>query len=368
MSDIDTPEGLKRTPLTARHHSLGAKMAAFAGYDMPIQYENGIMAEHLHTRSKAGLFDVSHMGQAYLMGHGADEALEALVPGDIKGLAIGQMRYTLLLNKDGGVVDDLMVLKLAPDLLFLVVNAGRKDVDYALLRRSLPRDITLEVLQERALVALQGPSAVKVLGAIHPQAAQLGFMQGYKSEDGMIITRSGYTGEDGFEISLPADEDMALITQITQHTDVQWIGLGARDSLRLEAGLCLYGHELDETISPIEADLKWVIPKARRESLNFPGGARIGRELAEGPSRIRVGIKPQGRAPAREQTVIQHQGRAVGVITSGGYGPSVAGPIAIGYVEPALAKAGTVVDLMIRNQPHPAEIVKLPFVPHTYIK
>jgi len=368
MSDNDTEEGLKTTPLTGRHRSLGAKMAAFAGYDMPIQYETGIMAEHLHTRKHAGLFDVSHMGQAYLMGNNAAAALEALVPGDIQGLAAGQMRYTVLLNPQGGVVDDLMVLRLAPDLLFLVVNAGRKEVDYALLRRSLPRDVTLEVLGERVLVALQGPSAVKVLTALVPEAGKLGFMQGLRREDGSIITRSGYTGEDGFEISLPLDEELSLITALTQNEEVKWIGLGARDSLRLEAGLCLYGHELDETTSPIEADLKWIIPKARRESLNFPGGARIGAELKDGPTRLRVGIKPQGRAPAREQTVIQHDGKQVGIITSGGFGPSVNGPIAIGYIEPALATPGTVVDLIIRGQPHPAEIVKLPFVPHTYAK
>lgn len=368
MSETDTPEGLKRTPLTGRHRSLDAKMAAFAGYDMPIQYPMGILGEHLHTRQHAGLFDVSHMGQAYLMGSNAAKALEALVPGDIQGLAIGQMRYTLLLNDKGGIEDDLMVLRLAPDLLFLVVNASRKDADYAMLRRSLPRDVTLEVLGERVLVALQGPSAAPVLEKIFPETAKLTFMQGYKTGDSVIITRSGYAGEDGFEISLPVDEDLSLITQLTQHDEVKWIGLGARDSLRLEAGLCLYGHELDETTSPIEADLKWVIPKVRRESLNFPGGARIGEELKNGPSRLRVGIKPQGRAIAREQTVIQQNGEAVGIVTSGGFGPSVGGPVAMGYVPAALAKPGTVIDLLIRGTPHPAEIVALPFVPHTYRK
>lgn len=368
MSDTDTPEGLKATPLTGHHRALNAKMAGFAGYDMPIQYETGIMAEHLHTRAHAGLFDVSHMGQAYLMGTGAAAALEKLVPGDIQGLGIGQMRYTLLLNDKGGVLDDLMVLRLAPDLLFLVVNASRKDEDYALLRRSLPRDVTLEVLGERVLVALQGPSAAKVLSALHPEAGKLSFMQGYKSEDGMIVTRSGYTGEDGFEISLPVDEDLALIHRLGRHDEVKWIGLGARDSLRLEAGLCLYGHELDETTSPVEADLVWTIAKARRDHLDFPGGQRIGRELAKGPPRIRVGLKPHGRAIAREQTAIQHEGRNVGIVTSGGFGPSVNGPVAMGYVPPALAQPGTVVSLIVRGQPHPAEVVKLPFTPHRYAR
>lgn len=368
MSDSEYEGGLKTTPLTSRHIARGAKMAGFAGYDMPIQYESGIMAEHLHTRSHAGLFDVSHMGQAYLMGAGAAKALEALVPGDIQGLAIGQMRYTLLLNEQGGVVDDLMVLRLAPDLLFLVVNAGRKDVDYALLRRLLPRDITLEVLAERILVALQGPEAVGVLANIHPQAAQLGFMRGFKNEDGLIITRSGYSGEDGFEISLPVDEDLSLISAITRHDAVQWIGLGARDSLRLEAGLCLYGHELDETTSPVEADLRWTIAKHRRENPDFAGGARIAAELKDGPARLRVGIKPQGRVIAREQTPVMAGGKQVGIVTSGGYGPSVAGPVAMGYVETALAKPGTTVELMIRGKPHPAEIASLPFIAHNYVK
>lgn len=367
MSDLNE-EGLRTTPLTAHHQALQARMVPFAGYSMPVQYPAGIIKEHQAARSHAALFDVSHMGQAYLMGHEAAAGLERLVPGDITGLGIGRMRYTVLLNEQGGIIDDLMVLKLSPELLFIVVNASRKDVDYGVMRRGLPRDVTLEVLPERALVALQGPKSEDILAQYYPQVRQLGFMQGLRAEDGMIITRSGYSGEDGFEISQPTDEGLGVISQLSQHEGLSWSGLGARDSLRLEAGLCLYGHELDETISPVEADLAWVIGKRRRQEGNFPGAARILRELNEGPARKRVGLKGLDRAIAREQTPILCDGQQVGVVTSGGFGPSVNGAIAMGYVETALSAPGTELDLLVREQPHKAVVTPLPFIPHTYKK
>ena len=366
--EIDSDDTLKTTPLTSHHLALNARMVPFAGYTMPVQYEAGIVTEHLHVRSQAGLFDVSHMGQAYLMGPDCDSALEQLVPGDIKSLPIGRMRYTVLLNPQGGIVDDLMVLRLGPELLFLVVNASRKQGDFTLLRRSLPREVTLEVLGERVLVALQGPKAAATLEQIFENVSTLPFMGGLKLDDGTIITRSGYTGEDGFEISMSVDEDISRITRLEQFPDIRWIGLGARDSLRLEAGLCLYGHELDETTSPVEADLRWIIGKRRREEADFAGAPRILRELAEGPTRSRIGIRPEGRVIAREQTPVLHQGRQVGLITSGGFCPSLNGPVAMAYIETALAVPETQVELLIRDKAHPARIVPLPFTPHRYRK
>ena len=364
----DSSQPLLTTPFTDHHREAGARMAGFAGYDMPIQYAKGILQEHLHTRAKAGLFDVSHMGQAYLMGVQAAAALEKLVPGDIIGLPVGRQRYTVLLNEQGGILDDLMVLKLREDLLFLVVNAGRKEVDYAYLRSHLPRDVTLEVLGERALVALQGPLAESVLKVHVPEVADLGFMQGLRHE-GLIITRSGYTGEDGFEISIPVDEGLSLVDQLAEHETVEWIGLGARDSLRLEAGLCLYGHELTDAISPIEAGLSWIIGKRRRAEGGFYGDARILDELNNGPARLRVGIKPEGRVIARENTVIcDASGSEIGTITSGGFGPTVNGPIAMGYVTRSHASTGAHVQLNVRAALHAATIVPLPFVPHGYKK
>lgn len=367
MRESNTDE-LLTTPLTERHRNVGAKMAPFAGYDMPIQYEKGILQEHIHTRTSAGLFDVSHMGQAYLMGPNAAKGLEAVVPGDIQGLKIGQQRYTVLLNEEGCVIDDLMVLKLSEDMLFLVVNASRKDVDYNYLRRKLPRDVTLEVLGNRALVALQGPKAEKALSPFLPEACELGFMQGRRVGD-IIVTRSGYTGEDGFELSIPADENLDLIDQLSEHLAVQWIGLGARDSLRLEAGLCLYGHELSEKISPIEADLGWVVSKRRRETADFCGANIILHELKNGTKRKRVGIKPEGRLIARDGVPVHNaEGKEIGVVTSGGFGPSVNGPVAMGLLESAYTALGTALQLSVRGALHPAQVVALPFVPHNYRK
>lgn len=362
---------LHRTPLHALHLSLGAKMVAFAGYDMPVQYAAGIMAEHLHTRAKAGLFDVSHMGQARLEGAGAAAALETLVPGDIKGLAAGRMRYTLLTNAQGGILDDLMVTH-AGDHLALVVNAGRKQQDFAHLERHLAGKARLTRLADRALLALQGPLAAAVLARLAPSAAGLPFMSGTAlALEGIncFVTRSGYTGEDGFEISLPAAAGEDFARRLLREPEVLPIGLGARDSLRLEAGLCLYGHDIDETTTVIEADLAWTIQKRRRAEGGFPGADIVLRELASGARRRRAGIQPEGRAPAREGTEITAaDGAPVGRITSGGFGPTADGPIAMGYLDSAHAALGTPLKLIVRGTPRPARIVPMPFVPHRYYR
>ena len=332
MSDSAT----LRTPLHALHVELGARMGPFAGYDMPIQFASGILAEHLHTRSRAGLFDVSHMGQAELVGpdHATvAAALERLCPADFLGLAPGRQRYSQLLNAEGGIVDDLMVSRPpgADGRLNLVVNAARKAVDFALLESSLPPSVRLTRLDRLALVALQGPAAVAVLERLEPNSglAAMAFMSARPVPFGRFtafVSRSGYTGEDGFEISLPADEAEAFARRLLADPDVAPIGLGARDSLRLEAGLCLYGHELDETIDPIEAGLAWSIQKRRRLEGGFPGAARVQAALAEGPARKRVGLRPEGRAPAREGAeIVDASGAEIGRVTSGGFGPSVGG-------------------------------------------
>jgi aminomethyltransferase len=365
--DNDAP---LRTPLHALHLSLGGKMVPFAGYDMPVQYPAGIMAEHLHTRAAAGLFDVSHMGQVRLDGAGAAAALETLVVGDILGLKPGRMRYTLFTNEAGGILDDLMVTN-AGDHLFLVVNAARKAHDINHLRRRLDGKAKVTPLPDRALLALQGPAAATVLARFAP-VASMAFMAGTPVMiEGVaaFVTRSGYTGEDGFEISLPAESAERIARRLLAEPVVKPIGLGARDSLRLEAGLCLYGHDIDETSTVIEADLAWAIQKRRRSEGGFPGAGVISRELAAGARRKRVGIKPDGRAPAREGTeIIDDDGAVVGRITSGGFGPSVDGPIAMGYVATASAALGTGVRLIVRGMPRPARIVPLPFVPHRYYR
>lgn len=360
---------IHQTPLHELHLSLGAKMVPFAGYAMPVHYPAGIMAEHLHTRSRAGLFDVSHMGQVRLTGTGAIAALEALVPGEIAALAPGRMRYTLLTNEAGGILDDLMVTK-AGDELLLVVNAARKAEDIAHLRRHLADRATVAPLDDRALLALQGPAAATVLGRFAPVAPRLSFMSGAAmAVDGLpcFVTRSGYTGEDGFEISVPALSAERLARRLLAEPEVMPVGLGARDSLRLEAGLCLYGHDIDETTTIVEADLAWAIQKRRRADGGFPGASVIARQLAGGAPRKRVGIKPEGRAPAREGTdIVDAGGAVVGRITSGGFGPSADGPIAMGYVAASYAVLGTALALLVRGTPRPARIVPLPFVPHRY--
>ena len=363
---MDDPP-LLSTPLTELHRSLGAKLVPFAGYAMPVHYPAGILAEHLHTRAEASLFDVSHMGQARL--DGAAAALEALVVGDIEGLTLGRMRYTLLTNASGGMLDDLMVTN-AGDHLLLVLNAARKTEDLAHLSRALAGSAKITPLEDRALLALQGPAAAAALGTLAPDAATMPFLSGRAvTLDGLpcFLTRSGYTGEDGFEISVPAAGAEPLARRLLAQPGVMPAGLGARDSLRLEAGLCLYGHDVDETTTVIEAGLAWTIGKRRRRDGGFPGAAVILRELAEGASRRRVGILPEGRAPAREGTEILDAGGApIGRITSGGFAPSLNGPIAMGYVAAARAASGTAVGLNIRGATRPARIVPMPFVPHRY--
>jgi len=370
---------LRRTPLYAQHVALGAKMVPFAGYAMPVQYPLGILKEHLHTRAQAGLFDVSHMGQAFLIGpnHAATAAaLEALVPADIVNLKPGQQRYTQLLNDAGGIIDDLMVTRSISEKdhgrLFLIVNASRKEVDYAHISSHLPSGVILLPAPERALIALQGPTAKTVLAKLSDVAAGLTFMSASSGRIGTFdchISRSGYTGEDGFEISVAADKAPELTQLLLAQEGVQPIGLGARDSLRLEAGLCLYGHDIDETTSPVEADLVWSMQKRRRTEGGFPGAKRIQDELASGPARRRVGIRPDGRAPAREGTeVLALLGDRLGVVTSGGFGPSVNGPIAMGYLAADRAAVGTPVNLMVRGKALSAAVAPLPFVPHRYVR
>jgi aminomethyltransferase len=358
---------------------LGAKMVPFAGYAMPVHYPLGILKEHLHTRAKAGLFDVSHMGQAYLVGpdHATTaRALEQLVPADVLSLAPGQQRYSQLLNDDGGIIDDLMLTRPASAAeagrLYVVLNAARKEVDYAHIEQRLPDNVRLEPAPQRALLALQGPAAAQAMLALSPPAKALAFMTAANMPVGGIdchVSRSGYTGEDGFEISVAEERANELARLLLAQDGVEPIGLGARDSLRLEAGLCLYGHDIDETTSPVEAGLAWSIQKRRRVEGGFPGARRIGEELAQGVTRRRVGIRPDGRAPAREGTeILALLGERLGTITSGGFGPSVNGPIAMGYVPPGRAGAGTPVNLMVRGKALGASVTALPFVPHRYAR
>ncbi len=376
------PGSLNTTPLDSWHRRLGARMVPFAGYAMPVQYDltgalaerckGGVMAEHLHCRSAAALFDVSHMGQARLTGPNPAVALERLVPGDILGLKPGRQRYTLLTRDDGGIIDDLMVANPGDGSLFLVVNASRKDVDFAHIAAALPADTGLTPLPDRALIALQGPAAVAVLARLSQAVASLSFMGvAAVTLDGAdcLVSRSGYTGEDGFEISVPADRVEALADRLLAEPEVAPAGLGARDSLRLEAGLCLYGNDIDETTLPIEAGLTWVIGKRRKMAWDFPGGATIRDQLDNGPSRLRVGIRPDGRAPARAGTeIVDQDGAVIGVITSGGFGPTLNTPIAMGYVRRDHSDDGTKLSLMVRGKPLPATVVPLPFVPHTYAR
>jgi aminomethyltransferase len=372
-------EANQKTPLHALHLELGARMAPFAGYDMPIHYPAGVLAEHLHTRKAAGLFDVSHMGQALI--EGADHAavasfLESLCPADFLNLAPGRQRYTQLLNENGGIVDDLMVTRPpgADGALRLVVNASRKEVDLVLIRERLPSGAHLTPLPEAALIALQGPLAAATLARLAPGEGleTMTFMSvrpARVAEFETFVSRSGYTGEDGYEISLASAQAERFARLLLSQPDVAPIGLGARDSLRLEAGLCLYGHELDETVDPIEAALSWSIQKRRRVEGGFPGAKRIQDALANGPGRQRVGIRPDGRAPAREGAeIVSIDGAPLGVVTSGGFGPSVGAPIAMGYVAPAHAAVGTPIRLMVRGKPLSARIVTLPFNPHAYYR
>ncbi len=373
-SDKHSP--LRRTPLHRRHVQLGARLVPFAGYEMPVQYPDGIIAEHTQTRTAAGLFDVSHMGQACLSGRDHEtiaRALEALTPADILGLVPGQQRYTQLLNEAGGILDDLMVTRPADPQdhrLMLVVNAARKQFDYQHIEARLPADVQLTRFDDRGLLALQGPLACAVLERFVPEVGAMPFMTAIAARfDGIDcgISRSGYSGEDGFELSVGAEHLETVFDRLRGAPEVKPVGLGARDTLRLEAGLCLYGHDIDETISPVEAGLAWSIGKRRRAGGGFPGAARVQSELANGPSRRRVGILPEGRAPAREGApVLSATGVAIGRVTSGGFGPTVKRPIAMGYVDSRNAASGTAIAVVVREKPLAATVSPLPFVPHRY--
>jgi aminomethyltransferase len=362
---------LKTTPLDALHRRLGARMVPFAGYAMPVQYPAGVLAEHLHCRAKAALFDVSHMGQATLHGPAAAAALERMVPGDIQGLRPQRQRYTLLLADDGGIIDDLMVANYG-DRLRLVVNASRKTEDYAHLAAHLPDDVVLEPHDDRALLALQGPLAGAVLARLSAAAAALPFMAVGAFEIAGApcwVSRSGYTGEDGFEISVPAADAEAFAERLLAEPEVAPAGLGARDSLRLEAGLCLYGSDIDLATDPVEAGLVWTIGKRRRMAWDFAGAAAVRARLDGGPARLRIGLRPDGRAPARAGTaILAPDGKPAGHVTSGGFAPSLGVPVAMGYVRRDLAGDGTKLLLEVRGRHLPATVVPMPFVPHRYLR
>lgn len=366
--------GLKRTVLFDLHNEFGAKIVPFAGWEMPVQFSAGVLREHLSTRSEAGLFDVSHMGQVILRGPNVAEALEHLVPVDVIGLKEGRQRYAMFTTETGGIIDDLMITNKG-DHFYLVVNAGRYDVDLAHMRANLP-GIEITPLPNRALIALQGPQAVDALARLNPAAAQMRFMSHAEMQLAGAecwVSRSGYTGEDGFEISVPEEEAAKLAHALFATDMVHPIGLGARDSLRLEAGLCLYGNDITEDTSPVEANLAWAIQKARRtggaREGGFPGAERILHELDEGPARLRVGLLPEGRAPMRAHTKLFASEDAtdpVGEVTSGAFGPSVEGPISMGYLPTELAKTGTQIWGEVRGKRLPATVADLPFHPHSY--
>lgn len=365
--------GLKRTPLYAAHLAAGARMAGFAGYDMPIQYPDGVMKEHAWTRESAGLFDVSHMGQARLTGEGWAAAFEAVTPGDFAVLKPGRQKYSVLLNEEGGILDDLMAARPDDRGLFLVVNGACKDDDFRFLEARLPAGVRLERLADRALLALQGPQAAAVLEKHVPGVSGLAFMDsvalpGFGGVD-LTVSRSGYTGEDGYEISFPDAEAARAWDLLLADARVRPIGLGARDSLRLEAGLPLYGHDVDTSVSPVEAGLAFAISPSRRRRGDFLGAARILAELAGGPARARIALKVLEGAPARESAVIvDAAGAEVGVVTSGGFSPTLGHPIAIGFAPPALCVPGQRLGVVVRGRKWPVETTDLPFVPHQYVR
>ncbi|MGD8430409.1 MAG: glycine cleavage system aminomethyltransferase GcvT [Ectothiorhodospiraceae bacterium] len=361
------------TPLNALHRELGATMVEFAGYDMPVRYPAGILREHQHTRAAAGLFDVSHMGQVRLTGPEAPAALESLVPGDIIGLQPHRQRYTLFTNQQGGILDDLMVTQ-AGDHLFLVINAACKAQDVQHLRSHLADRCGVEELTDRALLALQGPAAHAVMERMAPRATQLTFMTACEADilgARCFITRSGYTGEDGFEISVPATRAEELARALLDHDEVEPVGLGARDSLRLEAGLCLYGHDLTTDTTPVEANLRWVVSKARRadgpRAGGYPGADVVMRQFADGVQRLRVGIRVQGRAPVREGAeLVDESDTVVGHVTSGTFGPSVGAPVAMAYVRKEHSAVDTALAAIVRGRRIPVTVAKMPFVPQRY--
>jgi aminomethyltransferase len=375
MSDPNVSQALQRTPLHALHVELGAKMVPFAGYEMPVSYPAGIVAEHRQCRDAAALFDVSHMGQLRLVGDDAAAALETLVPVDVVGLAEGKQRYALFTNDSGGILDDLMVTRRV-DHLFLVVNAGCKVADIDHLRAEIGRRCAIEPMPEHALLALQGSAAGAVMGRLSPSLAKLTFMSGATARIAGIdcfATRSGYTGEDGFEISVAGENAEALARALLAAPEVKAAGLGARDTLRLEAGLCLYGHDIDTSTTPIEAALAWAIQKVRRpggaRAGGYPGAATIERQLASGTARKRVGLVGLERAPVREgAAIVDEGGGAIGRVTSGTVGPSVGKPVALAYVPSALAAVGTPLDADVRGKRQPMRVQALPFTPHRYFR
>jgi aminomethyltransferase len=380
MSDVVASDRLKHTPLYQLHLDLGARMVPFAGYEMPVQYPNGILKEHLHVRAAAGLFDVSHMGQFEIRSRNGDSdgvarALESVVPMDIVGLAPGRQRYALLTNEHGGIRDDLMIARLG-DRFLIVANAACKDADEVYLREAMSHACTIERIEDRALVALQGPGAEAALAGLAPDVRSMRFMD-FRTTDVMnvacFVSRSGYTGEDGFEISLPASHAEAVARELLKNSNVAMIGLGARDSLRLEAGLCLYGSDLDTTTTPVEAALEWSIQKARRtggsREGNFPGAQTILHQLVSGVPRRRVGLRPEGRAPIRHGAKLfsdQDVADAIGVVTSGGFGPSVNAPVAMGYVRQVDEPAGGIIYADLRGTRVPLRLSALPFISTTY--
>ncbi len=371
MSSSDSPGSptLAHTPLHRLHVELGAKMVPFAGYAMPVNYPSGILKEHVQTRTHAGLFDVSHMGQIHVGGSAAARALESLMPMDISNLQVDRQRYGLLTNQVGGILDDLMITRTA-DHFCLVVNASRKAEDFAYLRQHLLPACTVEQRTDLALLALQGPEAAKVMARLAPAATRLNFMMSVSTAMvgvQCLITRSGYTGEDGFEISAPNSHAETLARALLEQPEVAPIGLGARDSLRLEAGLCLYGHDIDLNTTPVEANLTWALAKSRQDG--FPGAAVISEQMKNGASRRRVGIRPQGPLPLREGSVLLNEAQTtIGKITSGGFGASVDGPIAMGYVETAWTTLGAQLHATVRGKSIPCQIVKLPFIQHRYFR
>lgn len=375
MTSPDTP--LFQTPLNALHIELGARMVPFAGYSMPVQYPAGLMAEHLHTRTAAGLFDVSHMGQLRLVGPDAAAAFESLMPVDVIGLGLNKQRYGLLLNDEGGIIDDLMFVNRGDDI-FVIVNGACKAGDIAHIQARIGQRCQVIPMPERALLALQGPQAVTALQRLLPGVEQLVFMTGaahqWNGAD-LYVTRSGYTGEDGFEISVPAEHAEALARALLAQPEVQPIGLGARNSLRLEAGLCLYGNDIDTTTTPVEAALNWAMQKVRRtggaRAGGFPGASKILAQLdgTQPPQRLRVGLIAKERVPVREHVELQNTaGERIGEVTSGLLGPSINQPIALGYVQSGYAALGTQVQALVRGKAVPMEVAPLPFVPNRYFR
>jgi aminomethyltransferase len=370
-----TVEVLKTTPLNALHRELGAKMVPFAGYDMPVQYPMGVMKEHLQVRNAAGLFDVSHMGQIRLRGENIAQALEALMPQDVLGLPLGRQRYGLLTNEQGGIRDDLMFANCG-DSFMLVVNAACKDQDYEWLRQNLPESISMEMLANQGLLALQGPAARQVMARLAPEAANMVFMDTLSCQVAGIdcwLSCSGYTGEDGFEISVPAGDAEKLARSLLAEDEVEFIGLGARDSLRLEAGLCLYGHDMDENISPVSANLLWAISKVRRpgeaRAGNYPGAAVIAKQLAEGAAEKRVLLDVEGRAPVREGVeVVNAEGSVLGRVSSGGFGPSIGRPLVMAYVATKALSQGEALYASVRGKLLPLTLRQSPFVEQRYYR